>query len=78
MNFKNLSNEEQILELNKARNQACLKAKNVALVIDEINRGNSSAIFGTILSHKIIEREWQKKKFWTLINSSNFDTVFQQ
>ncbi|WP_157134161.1 hypothetical protein [Crocosphaera watsonii] len=47
-NFRNLSDKDKQLELDKARKTACLKANNVALVIDEINRGNSSAIFGTI------------------------------
>lgn len=47
-NFRNLSDKDKQLELDKARKTACLKANNVALVIDEINRGNSSAILGTI------------------------------
>ncbi|MBD2482211.1 MAG: AAA family ATPase [Planktothrix sp.] len=47
-NFKNLSIEEQNILLSTARSEACQKAENVILVIDEINRGNSSAIFGTV------------------------------
>lgn len=47
-NFKNLSIEEQNILLSTARSESWQKAENVILVIDEINRGNSSAIFGTV------------------------------
>ncbi len=53
--FKEVSDDEKLAIREQAFNVAWNKAANVALVIDEINRGNSSAIFGTVF--QLLDRD---------------------
>lgn len=57
-------------------NGEVIKADNVVLVIDEINRGNSSAIFGSVF--QLLDREndgWSS--YETTINGVMFDTLYK-